>query len=111
MKKIRLVALFLILIIAGLTIRYMILEHRNKQAVANIGMDYVHEEYAENDPLKVAALCKPLFGGSGYQLALKDSHGEAYYVIITLGTERNLVTMDDLTYDVRQGTSIFPCSP
>lgn len=111
MKRIRLGILIFIPILIVVAIIYGISEHQNKQAAGSLGMDYVRREYAERDSLKVAAICKPLFGGSGYQVVLKDSHEEAYYVIIVLGTERNLITVDDLTEDVRQGTSIFSCRP
>lgn len=113
MKRKHLIVLILITLLIGIgaTVNHGISEHQNKEAVRSLGMDYVRKEYAESDSLIVAATCKPLFGGSGYQVVLKNSQGEAYYVIIMLGSERNLISVDDLTEDVRQGTSVFPCSP
>ncbi|MDQ0192833.1 hypothetical protein [Paenibacillus wynnii] len=109
MKRTRAGLLILMIILTGASLKYVITEHQNKQAVRTLGMKYVRKEYAEGDTLKAAATCKPLFGGSGYQLVLKNPHGEAYYVIIMLGPERNLVTLNDLTLDVRSGSSVFPC--
>jgi len=110
MKRIRLGFLIFIPILI-VVINYGISEHQNKRAVGSLGIEYVRKEYDERDSLKVAEICKPLFGGSGYHLVLKDSHEEAYYVILMLGPRRNLVNVDDLTEDVRQGTSVFSCWP
>ncbi|MFE4712724.1 MULTISPECIES: hypothetical protein [unclassified Paenibacillus] len=111
MKRYRLGYLILLIIIIGAVIAIINgnSERQNKQAAGSLGMDYVRKKYVENDPLKVNAICKPLFGGSGYQLVIKNSLGDSYYVIVVLGSKRNLVTMNDLTKDVREGKSIFPC--
>ncbi|MEK5276904.1 MULTISPECIES: hypothetical protein [Paenibacillus] len=104
--------LILIIIIIGAVIIAVIhgnSERQNKRAAGSLGMDYVRKEYTESASLRVATICKPLFGGSGYQVVLEDSSGQSYYVIIVLGTTHNLVTMDDLTKEVREGTSVFPC--
>lgn len=110
MKRNHLVLLIPITLLVSASVYYLISEHQNRQAARSLGMDYVRKEYAENDPLKVVATCNPLFGGNGYQIVLQNSHGESYYISIMLGPERNLISVDDLTEDVRQGTSVFPCS-
>ncbi|MEK4037660.1 hypothetical protein NYE44_01215 [Paenibacillus sp. FSL L8-0493] len=111
MRKNQLGYLILIIIIIGAIIAVIhgSSECQNKREAGSLGMDYVRKEYTESASLRVATVCKPLFGGSGYQVVLEDSRGQSYYVIIVLGTTRNLVTMDDLTKEVREGTSVFPC--
>ncbi|MNP34953.1 hypothetical protein D3C76_1282630 [compost metagenome] len=108
-RIIRLGFLILLVILLGVAVIYGISEQRNKQTAGSLGIDYVRKEYSVKDHLSIAAACHPFFGSGGYQVVLEDSHGEAYYLILMLGNESSLISVDDLTEDVRQGKSVFPC--
>lgn len=108
-KLILFIVLLTIIIIIG--VYFVISEHRNKQAAEKLGKAYVVENYAENSDLKLTASCHPFFSKGDYQLILENSRGEAYFLMIMLTRERTLMSVDDLTTDVRQGDSVFPCRP
>ncbi|WP_435921035.1 hypothetical protein [Paenibacillus sp. DYY-L-2] len=103
------IALLTIIIIS--VVCFFISEHRNKQAAEKLGKAYVIETYAENNDLKLTASCHPFFSKGDYQIILENSRGEAYFLMIMLTRDRALMSVDDLTSDVRQGDSVFPCRP
>lgn len=94
---------------ALLVTRYMNETKEEKQIAKKLAIDYIQTQYKETDPLELTKICRPILWHGDYQLVIKDTKGETYYLFMKLTRERTLQWVDDLTIDVRHGTSSFPC--
>lgn len=108
-KTIILVLVVFLIIVAMIVAYFSITEQRSEDKAKEFGNQYIQEEYSVKDKLTVLNTCNPFFGSGGYQLVLQDTQGTKYYIIVMLGSENNLISVDDLTKSIWQGESVFPC--
>lgn len=92
-----------------LVTRYMNETKEEKQIAKKLAIDYIQTQYKEIDPLELTKMCRPILGFGDYQMVIKDTKGEDYYLFMQLTRGRTLQWVDDLTVDVRHGASSFPC--
>ena len=86
------------------------IELKEEKAISkSLAFDYIQKQYSEQDALELTKFCRPILGHSDYQMVINDKNGDSYYLFVTLTREQKLQWVDDLTIDVRNGTSIFPC--